>query len=60
MTLGFGTICFIAVSFLFVGFLGGYMLGETCGGNEVERFYEKKLRAMEKRLTKRIVEEKKC
>lgn len=58
MTLSFGGLCFIAISFMFVGFITGYMLGETCGGNEVERFYEKKLRAMEKRLTRRIQEGK--
>ena len=58
--MSFGMMCFVAVCFLFAGFLSGYMLGEANAGNELERFYEKKLRAMEKRLTKRIVEEKKC
>lgn len=58
MTLGFGSLCFIAISFMFAGFLVGYMLGETNGGNELAKFYERKLRAMEKRLTKRIQEGK--
>ena len=52
--MSFGALCFIAVSFMFAGFFGGYALGETCKGNELQKFYERKLRAMEKRLTKRI------
>lgn len=44
---------------LFAGFIAGYITGETAAGNQMKELYDKKIRQMERRLTKKL-EGKKC
>lgn len=39
---------------LFAGFIAGYVSGEMAAGKQMEEFYNKKIRQMERRIMKRL------
>ena len=43
---------------LFAGFIAGYISGETAAGNQMKELYDKKIRQMERRIMKKLGEEK--